>query len=123
MSRRKQANDAARRIMARLSIEPEAGQMMIDGDRGFRIVPEEVWIEKFGQWVRLEDMTISGGEQGYLYPGPIMRWRMRRLFNWWRDQIELPPLCLHKNQTDIYWTRDGHTSLCRTCKRPVYHDD
>ena len=31
MSRRKQANDAARRIIARLKADPESAQMMRDG--------------------------------------------------------------------------------------------
>lgn len=123
MSRRKEANDAARRIIARLSIEPEAAQMVVDGNLGYRIMPEEVWIEKFGQWVRLSDMTISGGPSGYLYPGPILKWRLRRLFAWWRDQVELPPTCGHPRQTDVHWTQDGYVSMCKVCKRPVYHGD
>ena len=94
--KRKQANDAARRIIARLRAKPEDGEMMRYGGTGYRVIPEEVWIEAFNQWVRCDGSSISGGS--YLYPGPIMRWRLRRLFRWWRDQVELPPICDHVRQ-------------------------
>lgn len=123
MSRRKQANDAARRIIARLKADPESAQMMRDGTYGFRVIPEEVWIEAFGQWVRCDGSTISGGDAGYLYPGPWMAWRLRRAFARWRDLVELPPICEHKQQSATYWTQDGYTSQCRVCKQTVYHGD
>lgn len=119
--KRKQANDAARRIIARLRNTPEDGQMVVHGHTGYRVVPEEVYIPAFSQYIRLHDMTILGG--GYLYPGWIMRWRLRRLFRWWRDQVELPPICGHERQSDTYWTQDGYTSQCRVCKALVYHGD
>ncbi len=119
--KRKEANAAARRIIARLSLKPEDGQMVVHAPGGYRVVPEEVWVAPFDQWVRLDGRHISGG--GYLYPGPIMRWRLRRLFRWWKDQVELPPICDHKVQSKVYWTQDGYTSQCRVCKATVYHGD
>ena len=123
MSRRKEANAAARRIIARLRACPDDAKMVVSGDYGYRIVPEEVWIEAFNQWVRLEDMTISGGPSGYLYPCPILKWRLRRMFRWWKDQVELPPLCLHPRQSDVHWSQDGYVSMCKVCNRTVYHGD
>lgn len=121
--KRKMANDAARRIIARLRAHPEDAEMVTHGYTGYRVVPEEVYINAFGQYVRLWDMTISGGPAGYLYPGWWMRWRLRRLFNWWRGQVELPPICPHRNQSDIHWSQDGFVSMCKDCKRTVYHGD
>ncbi|WLJ71156.1 hypothetical protein [Sphingomonas phage Carli] len=123
MSRRKEANAAARRIIARLRACPADGQMMIQSPGGYRVMPEEVWIEALGQWVKCDGWSISGGPTGYLYPGPIMRWRLTRLFEWWRDQVELPPICDHRRQSDTYWTQDGYTSQCRVCNQTVYHGD
>jgi hypothetical protein len=123
VSRRKHANGAARRIMSYLRANPEGGKMMIDGTYGYRVIPEEVWIEDFGQWIRLDYMTISGGADGYLYPGPFMQWRLRRFFKWWRDQVELPPLCSHPRQSDIHWSQDGYVSQCKVCKKVVHHGD
>lgn len=123
MSRRKIANAAARRIIARLRSVPADAEMMRDGTYGYRVMPEEVWIQAFGQWAKCDGSTISGGDLGYLYPGPFMRWRLRRMFAWWKDQVELPPICDHRQQSATYWTQDGYTSQCRICKQTVYHGD
>lgn len=123
MNRRKQANDAARRVIARLSSAPGDGEMVVQMPGGYRVLPEEVWVEPFGQWFRCDGSVISGGEAGYLYPGPIMAWRLRRLFRWWKQQVELPPICPHKSQSEVYWTQDGYTSQCRVCHQTVYHGD
>lgn len=120
---RLQANDAARRIIARLSMQPDAGEFLKSIPGGFRVIPEEVWIDKFGQWIRLDDMRIKQGGHHDLCPGPIMRWKLRRLFRWWRTQVHVPDECGHVNQTNTVWTQDGYTSWCRTCKRVLYHGD
>lgn len=122
----KEANDAARRIMARLRADPTAGQFVVNVPGGWRVMPEEVWVEAFGQWIRLEDGMISGGYgRGPLYPGLWTRWRLRRLFRWWRTQdgVHVPPVCAHERQTGVVWTQDGYTSWCKVCQRTVYHGD
>lgn len=120
----KQARDAARRMIARLKADPTAAQFVVNVPGGWRVVPEELWFEAFGQWLRLSDCCISGGGL-YLYPGLIMRWRLRRAVARWRmqDGVHTPPECPHDKQTAVVWTQDGYTSWCKRCHRTVYHGD
>lgn len=117
------ANGEARRVIALLARDPEAAKMMVSGTYGYRIVPEELWIESLGRWVRADGSTISGGLMGYLYPGPWWAWRLRRAITRWKDKVELPPLCDHPHQSDVHWSQDGFVSMCKVCDRIVYHGD
>lgn len=117
--------ESARRVIARLRHDPGSAEFVVQAPGGWRVVPEEVWIEAFGWWVRTDGRTISGGPLGYRYPGWIMRWRLRRLFRWWRQQpgVYVPPVCDHPSQTPVTWTQDGWSSYCRQCRGVVYHGD
>lgn len=123
MSRRHIANAEARKVIALLRGNPAEGQMMIKMPHGYRVMPEEVWIDTTGRWVRCDGSAISGGLMGYLYPGLVHRFMLRVLFRWWRDQVALSPICDHPRQTEIRWTQDGNVSRCKVCEGLVYHGD
>lgn len=120
---RTEANDAAKRVVTILSANPEAGAFVRDGVTGFRVVPEEIWIESINQWVRLSDMAIKPLGRPHLYPGIWTTWAMRRFFRWWRDQVPVPPACDHHYQSDVHWSENGYVSMCKMCRKVVYHGD
>lgn len=120
---RADANKIANKIVTLLADDPRKGEMVRDGVTGFRATTEEVWVQQMGVWVRLTDMCIHARGGDYYYPGPIKRWAMRKFFAWWRDQVPLPPVCTHPDQTQPKWSQDGSVSKCRTCRGIVYHGD
>lgn len=119
----KEANAAARRIVAILTENPEAGEFVRNEDTGFRHMPEEVRIGSIDQTIRLSDMAIKPLGRPHIYPGIWVTWALRRFFARWRDQVVVPPACDHRHQSAIVWTENGYTSLCYTCKRVVFHGD
>jgi hypothetical protein len=68
-----------------LGVLPQSASFTVDMPLGERTQPEELWISRLGVWVRCDGSMYScDGARGFVFPGPINRWRLRRAINRWR---------------------------------------